>query len=228
MTKLSDEQRAAFYAARDAFLTNTGHEPSAFDVWLLARGVIDATGRTREGASPAPAEPLCMCKDRVLSKCPGEWEPGCDLGANEKYVQVGRGGADHKKTTVAALAPSPAGPAPASAKLLAELEGPHGSGLLARLGGAQRMLDANVSISNWVAAKIDNDAADWIKRAAALLAAPSPAGEREPGRFVRERDPQTGEWGPWIPVHPAVQPAAPSSMDYGGGPFYGIANEDQP
>jgi hypothetical protein len=40
-----------------------------------------------KGASPAPAEPLCMCKDRVLSKCPGEWEPGCDLGANEKYAQ---------------------------------------------------------------------------------------------------------------------------------------------
>jgi hypothetical protein len=41
--------------------------------------------------------------------------------------------------------------------------------------------------------------------------APSPASERETGRFVLERDPQTGEWGEWIPVHPAAQPAAPSS-----------------
>jgi hypothetical protein len=34
------------------------------------------------------AEARCACKDRALSACPGEWEPGCDLGANEKYVQV--------------------------------------------------------------------------------------------------------------------------------------------
>lgn len=31
---------------------------------------------------------LCMCKDRPLDKCPGEWEPGCDLGNNEKYVRT--------------------------------------------------------------------------------------------------------------------------------------------
>ncbi len=34
------------------------------------------------------AEARCMCKDRALSACPGEWEPGCDLGANEKFVRV--------------------------------------------------------------------------------------------------------------------------------------------
>lgn len=28
-----------------------------------------------------------MCKDRPKSECPGEWEPGCDLGANEKFVR---------------------------------------------------------------------------------------------------------------------------------------------
>jgi hypothetical protein len=33
----------------------------------------------------------CMCKDRPLEACPGEWEPGCDLGANEKYVRRGPG-----------------------------------------------------------------------------------------------------------------------------------------
>jgi hypothetical protein len=47
-------------------------------------------------------------------------------------------------------------------------------------------------------------------RVARAALAPSPAGERETGRFVRERDPQTGEWGPWVPVHPAAQPAAPA------------------
>jgi hypothetical protein len=33
---------------------------------------------------------LCMCKDRPASECLGEWEPGCDLGANEKFVRVGK------------------------------------------------------------------------------------------------------------------------------------------
>lgn len=33
-------------------------------------------------------EALCMCKDRAADKCPGEWEPGCDLGSNPKYVRV--------------------------------------------------------------------------------------------------------------------------------------------
>ena len=28
----------------------------------------------------------CACKTRAASDCPGEWEPGCDLGANENFV----------------------------------------------------------------------------------------------------------------------------------------------
>lgn len=28
----------------------------------------------------------CSCGDRYVHQCPGEWEQGCDLGANEKYV----------------------------------------------------------------------------------------------------------------------------------------------
>lgn len=31
---------------------------------------------------------LCMCKDRFKHQCPGEWEQGCNLGANEKHVVV--------------------------------------------------------------------------------------------------------------------------------------------
>lgn len=30
---------------------------------------------------------MCPCKDRPAAECPGEWEPGCDLGANEKFVK---------------------------------------------------------------------------------------------------------------------------------------------
>ncbi len=41
-------------------------------------------------ATPSPAEQpeMCVCKYRPASECPGEWEPGCDLGANEKFVKV--------------------------------------------------------------------------------------------------------------------------------------------
>lgn len=31
---------------------------------------------------------VCPCGDRKKSDCPGEWEPGCDLGNNEKYASV--------------------------------------------------------------------------------------------------------------------------------------------
>jgi hypothetical protein len=37
---------------------------------------------------PSSSE-LCMCKQRLLSDCPGEWEPGCDLGNNEKHAVKG-------------------------------------------------------------------------------------------------------------------------------------------
>jgi hypothetical protein len=53
-------------------------------------GLIDAQIERDEAKAALKAAqpvPLCMCKDRPLSDCPGEWEPGCDLGANEKYVR---------------------------------------------------------------------------------------------------------------------------------------------
>jgi hypothetical protein len=48
----------------------------------------DETTGVRIEAPARQPEPMCACKDRLLSKCPGEWEPGCDLGANEKHAQV--------------------------------------------------------------------------------------------------------------------------------------------
>jgi hypothetical protein len=38
----------------------------------------------------AGAEARCTCKDRALSACPGEWEPGCDLGNNPAHVRLYR------------------------------------------------------------------------------------------------------------------------------------------
>lgn len=31
---------------------------------------------------------VCKCGDRAAAACPGEWEPGCDLGANAKYARA--------------------------------------------------------------------------------------------------------------------------------------------
>jgi hypothetical protein len=36
----------------------------------------------------AGADARCMCNDRALSACPGEFEPGCDLGSNAAHVRV--------------------------------------------------------------------------------------------------------------------------------------------
>lgn len=33
---------------------------------------------------------MCVCGEMPKSKCPGEWEPGCDLGNNEAHVVVGQ------------------------------------------------------------------------------------------------------------------------------------------
>lgn len=30
---------------------------------------------------------VCVCGDRLKAMCPGEWEPGCDLGNNEKHAR---------------------------------------------------------------------------------------------------------------------------------------------
>lgn len=34
----------------------------------------------------AVTEARCMCKDRALRDCPGQWEPGCDLGNNPAHA----------------------------------------------------------------------------------------------------------------------------------------------
>lgn len=31
---------------------------------------------------------MCRCVDRPLEECPGEWEPGCDLGTNETFAKI--------------------------------------------------------------------------------------------------------------------------------------------
>jgi len=51
----NEAERTAFYDAYDAHTRNTGHKPAPFDVWLMARGLMDSSGRRR--ASSAAAVP---------------------------------------------------------------------------------------------------------------------------------------------------------------------------
>ena len=45
---------------------------------------------------PAPTAQQCPCGNRPADQCPGEWEPGCDLGANPAYVRVAQPAADER------------------------------------------------------------------------------------------------------------------------------------
>jgi hypothetical protein len=42
------------------------------------------SGKKGEALRAAP----CVCKDRPELQCPGQWEPGCDLGNNEKFARA--------------------------------------------------------------------------------------------------------------------------------------------
>jgi len=44
------------------------------------------TGNVSIG-TPTEQPERCSCGDRPKDQCPGEWEPGCDLGNNPKYVR---------------------------------------------------------------------------------------------------------------------------------------------
>ena len=47
---------------------------------------ISIAANASEPLKEALAEP-CPCGDRPAAQCPGEWEPGCDLGNNPKYAK---------------------------------------------------------------------------------------------------------------------------------------------
>ena len=50
-----------------------------------AAGYPVALIATLKAALEQPVQ--CACGDRPKGKCPGEWEPGCDLGNNPKYAR---------------------------------------------------------------------------------------------------------------------------------------------
>lgn len=49
---------------------------------------VFAVAQSAQAPAQAVQEARCACNDRPASECPGEWEPGCDLGNNPKYVRA--------------------------------------------------------------------------------------------------------------------------------------------
>lgn len=47
--------------------------------------LVQANPQAFRAPAPAPVA-QCACKDRPADQCPGEWEPGCDMGANELHA----------------------------------------------------------------------------------------------------------------------------------------------
>jgi hypothetical protein len=50
----------------------------------MLRLMIQATDTLR-AALEQPEQ--CSCGDRLKDQCPGEWEPGCDLGNNPAFAR---------------------------------------------------------------------------------------------------------------------------------------------
>ena len=68
-----DTTRAAMQQAL-RLIEDEGHKADLLEAASILRAAL--------------AEQKCPCGDRPADQCPGEWEPGCDLGANEKHAKV--------------------------------------------------------------------------------------------------------------------------------------------
>lgn len=53
-----DAEKASFYAMFGAAEKATGHKPSHYDVWLMARGLMTADGRSAQPVQQPGAEPV--------------------------------------------------------------------------------------------------------------------------------------------------------------------------
>lgn len=67
--------------------------------------------------TPTLTQSPCQCGDRAASECPGEWEPGCDLGANEAHVRVAPKGAEDALAAALAAPVEKAAPSAAQSAL---------------------------------------------------------------------------------------------------------------
>ena len=52
----------------------------------MTKELVPAKVRLSDQLGPASVA-RCMCGEMLLSACPGEWEPGCDLGNNPAHVR---------------------------------------------------------------------------------------------------------------------------------------------
>lgn len=65
-------------------------DPAKYPGQITNHDMMDDMGQFAAAAHPLAGMGTlrCACGDREAAACPGQWEPGCDLGANEKYVKV--------------------------------------------------------------------------------------------------------------------------------------------
>ena len=86
---LATSSNAAPIAQQAALEVTTGEVPAPMSEADQARLHV-ALGSVFGWRKPIAqqAAPQCACKDRPADQCPGEWEPGCDLGANAAHVRV--------------------------------------------------------------------------------------------------------------------------------------------
>lgn len=111
-TGFNRERDKQFYAAIDTLRTALAQQPSPPpEAQTKAEKIAYCAGwwaAMQKKAEQQQAEPLngltkeqargwfaeiskplaqeCACGDRAADKCPGEWEPGCDLGNNPKFA----------------------------------------------------------------------------------------------------------------------------------------------
>lgn len=125
---VDDEWQAGGQAAT---LHEMRAEASRYVAQYAQDGAVDVREyvRYRIATAPPPTEqaqqaPMCQCGDRPASKCPEPWEPGCDLGANKKYVRVHQSSPEElaaiQRATQPAEAPAQAG-GPIRAKRVAAI-----------------------------------------------------------------------------------------------------------
>ena len=89
MTDLRDAARQALEALESRGATREMH----YHIITALRAALEQPCTYRCEAWPecgcaALEQPeQCACGDRPKDQCPGEWEPGCDLGNNSKYAR---------------------------------------------------------------------------------------------------------------------------------------------
>lgn len=99
ITLATDEDRASGLKVGEAYWAEHQGRPIEAEEMVIRIGFLNERGlfaleeqlrvlRAAHWPSTVPPEAFCECGDRLKEYCPGAWEPGCDLGANEKHAKA--------------------------------------------------------------------------------------------------------------------------------------------